>query len=89
MGSNPLLRELPIHTSELWIIDPNYMSLPRLQDGRGLNALLQNYWMTIHPPTLFLGFAATAIPFVYALAGLWRKGPGWLDDQLYHGHFLV
>lgn len=38
--------------------------------GSGLNPLLQNYWMTIHPPILFLGFAATAIPFCYAIAGL-------------------
>jgi cytochrome c-type biogenesis protein CcmF len=92
MGSNPflLLRELPIHASELWIIDPNYMSLPRLQDGRGLNALLQNYWMTIHPPTLFLGFAATAIPFVYALAGLWRKDMvGWMRPAIPWAFFGV
>ena len=40
--------------------------------GNGLNPLLQNYWMTIHPPTLFLGFASTAIPFCYAIAGLWN-----------------
>ena len=40
--------------------------------GNGLNPLLQNYWMTIHPPTLFLGFASTAIPFCYAVAGLWN-----------------
>lgn len=40
-------------------------------EGSGLNPLLQNYWMTIHPPTLFLGFASTAIPFAYAVAGLW------------------
>jgi cytochrome c-type biogenesis protein CcmF len=31
--------------------------------GNGLNPLLQNYWMTIHPPTLFLGFASTIVPF--------------------------
>jgi len=39
--------------------------------GTGLNPLLQNYWMTIHPPTLFLGFASTAMPFCFAIAGLW------------------
>ena len=42
-------------------------------DGQGLNPLLQNYWMTIHPPTLFLGFASTVIPFAFAMAGLMRK----------------
>ena len=41
--------------------------------AKGLNKLLQNYWMTIHPPTLFLGFASTSIPFCYAIAGLWTK----------------
>lgn len=42
-------------------------------DGRGLNPALQNYWMTIHPPSLFLGFALTAVPFAYAIAGLLKK----------------
>jgi cytochrome c-type biogenesis protein CcmF len=42
-------------------------------DGRGLNPLLQNYWMVIHPPTLFLGFAATLVPFSFCIAGLWLK----------------
>ncbi len=41
--------------------------------GSGLNPLLQNYWMTIHPPTLFLGFASVSIPFCFAAAGLWTK----------------
>ncbi|NUN68771.1 MAG: cytochrome c biogenesis protein CcsA [Bacteroidetes bacterium] len=42
-------------------------------DGRGLNPLLQNFWMVIHPPVLFIGFAASAIPFSLAVAALWRK----------------
>ena len=54
-----------------------------IQNGTGLNPLLQNYWMTIHPPTLFLGFASTAIPFCYAVAGLWIKDyKGWLQPGL-------
>ena len=52
-------------------------------EGRGLNPLLQNYWMTIHPPTLFLGFASVAIPFCYAIAGLWTgKHKEWLAPAL-------
>ncbi|HLS96081.1 MAG TPA: cytochrome c biogenesis protein CcsA [Sphingobacterium sp.] len=51
--------------------DPNYLSM--IADGSGLNALLQNYWMVIHPPTLFLGFASMIVPFAYAGAGLWTK----------------
>ena len=42
-------------------------------DGRGLNPLLQNFWMIIHPPVLFLGFASLAVPFSLAMAGLWKK----------------
>ncbi|RYF78200.1 MAG: cytochrome c assembly protein, partial [Chitinophagaceae bacterium] len=34
---------------------------------------LQNYWMVIHPPVLFLGFASTIIPFAFAIGGLWTK----------------
>lgn len=43
------------------------------EDGRGLNPLLQNFWMQIHPPILFLGFAAMAPPFALALGALMRK----------------
>ncbi|MBT8336061.1 MAG: heme lyase CcmF/NrfE family subunit [Gemmatimonadetes bacterium] len=39
-------------------------------DGAGLNPQLQNYWMTIHPPTLYLGFTAFTIPFAFAIAAL-------------------
>jgi cytochrome c-type biogenesis protein CcmF len=49
---------------------PNYMDFVR--DGNGLNVLLQNYWMVIHPPVLFLGFALTLIPFAYCIAALWK-----------------
>lgn len=51
--------------------------------GNGLNPLLQNYWMTIHPPTLFLGFASTIVPFSYAMSGLWlRDHKGWMKPAL-------
>jgi len=70
IGSNPfiLLRNHPDFSSLPFISMPDYLS--KIQDGRGLNPLLQNYWMVIHPPILFLGFAATAVPFAYAIAGL-------------------
>ncbi|MEO6904629.1 MAG: cytochrome c biogenesis protein CcsA [Bacteroidia bacterium] len=73
IGSNPftvLLREHPSFANIPLFDNQNY--LEKL-DGRGLNPLLQNYWMTIHPPTLFLGFALTVVPFAYAIAGLWKK----------------
>ncbi|MEO6732731.1 MAG: cytochrome c biogenesis protein CcsA [Ferruginibacter sp.] len=53
---------------------PNYLSL--MKDGVGLNVLLRNYWMVIHPPVLFLGFASTIVPFAYAYAGLQTKRYG-------------
>ncbi len=60
---------------------PDYLS--KITDGNGLNPLLQNYWMVIHPPTLFFGFATTIIPFAFAIAALWRKDfSGWLKPAL-------
>jgi len=73
IGSNPftvLLRQHPDFSNLPFVQLPTYLES---LDGRGLNPLLQNYWMTIHPPTLFLGFASTLIPFCYAIAGLWKK----------------
>src|SRR5438046_1605214 len=39
----------------------------------GLNILLQNLWMTIHPPIMFMGFASTLIPCALALGALVRR----------------
>lgn len=70
IGSTPFLTmreampDLPV-----WAMNPNFIP----KDGNGLNPLLQNYWMVIHPPTLFLGFALTLVPFAYLMAGLWQK----------------
>lgn len=70
IGSNPfiLLRNHPDFVNLPFVQMSDYLS--KIKDGRGLNPLLQNYWMVIHPPTLFLGFASTAIPFAFAMAGL-------------------
>ena len=72
LGSNPfiLLREHAEYKNLPFVQIPNYLAS---LDGRGLNPLLQNYWMTIHPPVLFLGFASTMVPFAYVMAGLWKK----------------
>ncbi len=72
VGSNPfaLLRNemagAPIFS------DPAYLQ-KYIRDGNGLNPLLQNYWMVIHPPVLFMGFASTIVPFSFAFAALWKK----------------
>ena len=47
-------------------------------DGKGLNPLLQNYWMVIHPPSLYIGFVAATIPFAFGIAAL---ASGRLDDR--------
>jgi len=58
----------------IWNAHPEQFSAGQIPaDGRGLNPLLQNMWMAIHPPVLFIGFAAMAVPFVFAVAALWRR----------------
>lgn len=59
---------------------PDYLNF--LKDGNGLSTLLQNYWMVIHPPVLFLGFASTIVPFAFAIAGLWKKDHSWVRQSL-------
>ena len=90
IGNNPftLLREAPDFANLPFVQMPDYLS--QLKDGRGLNPLLQNYWMTIHPPTLFLGFASTLIPFSFAMAGLMRKKfTEWVEVALPYTFFSV
>lgn len=41
--------------------------------GKGLNPLLQNFWMQIHPPILFSGFALTSVPFAFSIAALMKN----------------
>jgi cytochrome c-type biogenesis protein CcmF len=53
------------------------------QDGRGLNPILQNFWMVIHPPILFLGFTFTLVPFAFAIAALMnRQYKDWISRVL-------
>src|SRR5580765_4258514 len=47
-------------------------------DGEGLNPLLQNYWMAIHPPSLYTGFVGMTIPYAFCIAALIT---GHLDDS--------
>lgn len=49
-------------------------------DGAGLNPLLQNPWMVIHPPTLFVGYSSTVMPFAIAMAAMvTRDYQGWVQ----------
>jgi cytochrome c-type biogenesis protein CcmF len=69
IGSSPFILLRDAMDAPIFQQQPNFIP----EDGTGLNPLLQNYWMVIHPPTLFLGFALTVVPFAYAMAGLWQK----------------
>ncbi len=46
-------------------------------DGAGLTPLLQNFYMAIHPPSMYVGFVAMTVPFAFGLAALIT---GHLDD---------
>lgn len=79
IGSSPFLLLRDVLNDPIFTMQPDFIP----EDGRGLNPLLQNYWMVIHPPTLFLGFATTVIPFAYALAGmLTGKVKEWIRPAL-------
>ncbi len=80
IGSSPfLLLKQSMPDLPVWQMQPDFVP----KDGNGLNPLLQNYWMVIHPPTLFLGFSLTMVPFAMAMASLWKKDfHGWLNKAL-------
>jgi cytochrome c-type biogenesis protein CcmF len=73
VGINPFILTRQQMSDAPFFAGANYLSSPFMHDGQGLNALLQNYWMVIHPPVLFLGIASTIVPFAYAIAGLWKR----------------
>lgn len=61
-----------------------FLLLPEVpEDGRGLNPLLQDPWMVVHPPALFAGYVLLAVPFAFALAGLLKGDKdGWVKRAL-------
>lgn len=93
IGSSPfiLMRHTPDNVGMPWTNVPDYLEkFPVFMDGTGLNPLLQNYWMTIHPPTLFLGFASVLVPFAFAVAALFLKDyRGWIKPALPWAFFSV
>jgi len=79
VGSSPFILLRDALADPIFKLQPDFIP----KDGNGLNALLQNYWMVIHPPTLFLGFALTLVPFAFCIAGLWqRKYSEWIRPAL-------
>lgn len=66
--SNPFL-----HSVDLW-------NLPRPPtDGTGLNPMLRNPGMFVHPPTLYAGYAGIVVPFAFAISGLLTRDDDWVD----------
>jgi len=52
-------------------------------EGKGLNPLLQNFWMQIHPPIMFIGFSMAAAPFAFALAAIVKNEyTEWIKQSL-------
>jgi cytochrome c-type biogenesis protein CcmF len=57
----------------LWIRSPFVLLPSAPPDGQGLNPLLEDPWMVVHPPALFIGYAAMLVPFALAVAALYRS----------------
>jgi cytochrome c-type biogenesis protein CcmF len=76
---------MAIYTSSLMLLllilvrESPFVMLPETPtDGAGLNPLLQDDWMVIHPPIMFVGYALSAVPFAFAMSALWRRDyDGW------------
>jgi len=75
----------------VWDVNPGRFpagSVPL--DGNGLNPLLQDPWMIIHPPVLFTGYSATMILFAFAMTALVTKNhENWIRQVFPYGVFVV
>ncbi|GHB32875.1 cytochrome c biogenesis protein CcsA [Mongoliitalea lutea] len=79
IGSSPFILLRDAVNAPIFQLNPDFIP----EDGTGLNPLLQNIWMVIHPPTLFLGYASTLIPFAFLIGGLaTRKYTEWVRPAL-------
>ncbi|MCV9386311.1 cytochrome c biogenesis protein CcsA [Reichenbachiella ulvae] len=66
LGSSAFLLLKDTLNDPIYQIDAGFVP----KDGTGLNPLLQNIWMVIHPPFIFLGFAICLVPFSYGVGAL-------------------
>ena len=64
----------------LSIVTPPFVPGDPQANGMGMNPLLQNFWMVIHPPCLYLGYVGFAVPFAFGVAALLtrRTGEVWI-----------
>ncbi|NPA33413.1 MAG: cytochrome c biogenesis protein CcsA [Chlorobi bacterium] len=86
LGSSPfvLLKEAYLG-DVIFYVKPDFVP----PDGNGLNPLLRNYWMIIHPPMLFFGYA-TALPlFAVGVAALITKKWRELSALLHYWYLAV
>jgi len=82
----PLVASTLMAVESFFLIVLNFEANPFQQlsflpaDGQGLNPLLQNPGMVMHPPTLYAGFVGFTVPFAFAIAALasGRVGAGWI-----------
>lgn len=75
VGSSPFMLLSEVIRDPIYSIDPQFVP----SDGTGLNPLLQNIWMVIHPPVIFLGFSLAMVPFAFCVAGLIKNDLiGWI-----------
>ena len=84
IGSSPFVlvrNEMPFASAPIFQ-DPQYLS-KYWRDGNGLNVLLQNYWMTIHPPGDIPGVCIHPFPFFFCLCRSLEKGFFRLDKACY------
>lgn len=55
----------------LVVVAPPFVTVPfPPDDGQGMNPLLLNPWMAIHPPTLYLGYVGLTVPFAIVISGV-------------------
>ncbi len=79
IGSSPFILLRDATQAPIFQMNPDFVP----EDGTGLNPLLQNIWMVIHPPTLFLGYASTLVPFAFLMGGLvMKKYSEWIRPAL-------
>ena len=58
----------------IWNVQPNAFPVgASIPDGNGLNPLLQDPWMIIHPPILFAGYSSTMLIFAFAMTALIKR----------------
>lgn len=57
------------------VVDPFRLVPGTPQNGAGLDPLLQNAVMTIHPPAMYTGLIGMTVPAAYVVAAVWTRVP--------------